>query len=240
MKSVVSGTPRLCGHRACAGSFIVAAVSCPSDDVTGATGDWTDVLTLAGGHLAFIVGDACGKGAMAAPLKRALQDAIRQEALRGASPAGIVARLRLTLDAFEDTIATLVLAVVGQASGRVALINVGHPPPLVLHRDGSTSFVGTNATPPLGAPCSGHDCGKADANLRLGDTMVLYTDGVIEGPGRSIEEGMVRLSDQARRLGPNVPVHDLCRQLIQLGLDGDGTTDDLTVLAVRRIAPGSA
>ena len=148
-------------------------------------------------------------------------------------------RLRRKVDAVEDAIATLVLAVVGQASDRVALIRVGHPPALVLHRDGSTSFVGTTAIPPLGAPCSGHDCGKADANLRLGETMVLYTDGGIEGPGRSLEEGMVRLSDQARRLGPNVPVDELCRQLIQLGLDVNGRSDDLTVLAVRRSAPGS-
>ena len=197
------------------------------------------MLILADGHLAFIVGDAGGKGAKAAPLKRTLQAAIRREALGGASPAEIVARLRRSLDAFEDAIATLVLAVVGQASGRIALIRVGHPPALVLHRDGSTSFVGTIATPPLGAPCSGHDCGKGDANLRLGDTLVLYTDGVIEGRGRSIEEGMGRLSDQARRLGPNVPIDELCHQLVQLGVDGNGTTDDLTVLAVRRSAPGS-
>ena len=236
---MVDAHPRHCAHRACAGSFVVAARSRPSDDVTGETGDWTAMLMMADGHLAFIVGDAGGKGATAAPLKRMLQAGLRQEARRGASPAGMVARLRWSLDAFDDAIAPLVLAVVGQRSGRVALIRVGHPPALVLHRDGSTSFAGTSTAPPLGAPCSRYDCGKAEADLRLGDTLVLYTDGVIEGPGRGIEEGMVRLSDQARRLGPDAPVDELCRQLIQLGLDGDGATDDLSVLAVRRSRPGS-
>jgi serine phosphatase RsbU (regulator of sigma subunit) len=224
-------------HRASTGCFVVAAQTLPTDPVTGETGDWTDVLTLPGGDLAFIVGDACGKGAQAAPLKRTLQAAVRQEARWGASPAGIVARLRRILDAFEDALATLVLVVVGQTPGRVALITVGHPPALVLRCDGSASFVGTSASPPLGAPCLGNGCAGAEADLRLGDTIVLYTDGVIEGPGRGVEEGMVRLSDQARRLGPGAPVEELCRQLIQLGLDGSGVTDDLTVLAIRRSAP---
>ena len=238
---MVCGTdPRRCAPRAGTDSFVVAALSLPSDDVTGETGDWTDVLVLASGHLAFIVGDAGGKGAKAAPLKRTLQAAFRQEARWGASPAEIVARLRRSLDAFEDTLATLILAVVEQASGRVALIRVGHPPALVLRRDGSTTFVGRSATPPLGTPCTGGDSGKTEADLRPGDTMVLYTDGVIERPGCGIEEGMARLSDQARRLGPDSPVDELCCQLVQLGLDGSGTTDDLSVLDVRRSALGLA
>jgi hypothetical protein len=87
------------------------------------------------GDLAVVVGDAAGRGAQACPLKALLQPAVRRLATGGASPAEIIAHLRRLLWSDDDLLATVVYLVVEPGCGRLALVNAGHPPPLLVGVD---------------------------------------------------------------------------------------------------------
>lgn len=162
------------------GRVTVAAASVPSDPVTGATGDWHDVIALPGRDVAVVVGDAAGRGARAAPLKQALQQAARQWTARGATPAAVVAHLRALLAPIDDGLATVFYAVVRPTRGDVVFANAGHPPPLLIGRDGSTRLLTDSLGPPLGAPCTGADIASGRIPLPPQETLVLYSDGLIE------------------------------------------------------------
>jgi serine phosphatase RsbU (regulator of sigma subunit) len=211
------------------------ATSVPSDIATGATGDWHDLIALPNGDMALVVGDAVGMGRDAAPLKEALQSTVRQRALAGETPAAIVAHLRRVVGHLQDAFATIVYAVVKPLGGEVAMINAGHPPPLLVTRDGSVSFLADPPMPLLGAPCTATEPPLGRARLRPGDTMVLYTDGLIESPGAALDEGMERLASIAGRCA-QAPLDQLCNGLVTLGLEGS-RVDDLTAVALRFSEP---
>lgn len=216
-----------------------AARSVPSD-ATGATGDWHDVLALPMGDMAMVVGDSSGRGAKASPLKEALQPALRRLALGGAPPGGILARLRAGLRKTDAGLATVVYVVVAPRRREVGYVSAGHPPPLLVGSDGSARFLGGSLGPPLGAPWASSEPSLGRHRLRPGDTLVLYTDGLIESPERDVETGLRRLAGLARRWA-GAPLDEVCARLVGLGLDRDGPPDDLTALAVRwgQAEPGS-
>jgi serine phosphatase RsbU (regulator of sigma subunit) len=215
------------------GPVNVAAASVPSDPVTGATGDWHDVLALPGRDVAVVVGDAAGRGARAAPLKDALQRAVRQLTGRGATPATILARLRSMLAPIDDGLATVVYAVVRPSRGDVVFANAGHPPPLLIGGDGSLRFLVDSLGPALGAPDTGSDLVLGRSPLQPQDTLILYSDGLIEkGHDRDVCRGFHRLAALAERCA-GAPVCDVRERLVDLGLDGPWPLDDLTALVLR-------
>lgn len=212
-----------------------AARSLSADGANGASGDWHDLLRLPMGRLAIVVGDAGGRGAQASPLKMALQGALRRVASDGASPAEILACMRGLVEQMEDGLATLLYGIVGPARDCVMLVNAGHPPPLLVRGDGSVVFLRGGLGPPLGAPSSAPAI-PAFCPLRPGDTLLLYTDGLIEGPGRDVGEGLDRVAGVGRSSSGASP-HEICDRLIELGLDGEAPTDDLTAMVVRLAGP---
>jgi serine phosphatase RsbU (regulator of sigma subunit) len=147
-------------------------------------------------------------------------------------PAKMVGDLRAMLEVSDEQLATMVYLVVKPALAQVAIINAGHPPPLLVRADGSASFVAGSLQPPLGAPCPG--CGPAldPLQLRPGDTIVLYTDGLIEAPGTDIGQGLGRLAALAGK-SSTASLGELCRRLIFLGLSTTRHRDDLTAVAAR-------
>jgi serine phosphatase RsbU (regulator of sigma subunit) len=79
----------------------------PSDTVTGASGDWYDVLGLPDEKVAIVVGDAVGRGRPASRSKEVLQTAVRRLAAGGARPGEVIAHLRQMIGPFDDDLATL-------------------------------------------------------------------------------------------------------------------------------------
>jgi serine phosphatase RsbU (regulator of sigma subunit) len=185
------------------------------------------------GQLAVVVGDAGGRGAQASPLKRALQDALRRSVSAGSGPAEILACMRGIVELMDDGLATLVYGIVVPARDCLMLVNAGHPPPLLVRGDGSVVFLRGGLSPPLGAPSSAPAI-PVYCPLRPGDTLLLYTDGLIEGPGRDVGEGLDRVAGVGRDCVGSSP-DEMCDRLIQLGLDGEAPTDDLTAMAVRLV-----
>jgi serine phosphatase RsbU (regulator of sigma subunit) len=210
---------------------VVVACSVPSDRVGGASGDWYDVVALPSGDVVVVVGDAAGHGVQARPLKDALQRELRGMALTGTQPSELSDCLGDDF-ADRDGYATVVYAVVEPRCGDVVLTNAGHPPPLLVRRGGSTRFLTETLDPPLGAPRALTSPEVGRTHLGPGDTLVLYTDGLIERRTSDIDNGLARLAAVARRFA-GASLDELCARLLCMGLDAAESPDDLTVITLR-------
>ncbi|HEX5617690.1 MAG TPA: SpoIIE family protein phosphatase [Solirubrobacteraceae bacterium] len=147
-------------------------------------GDFYDVFSTAEDQWYAVVGDVCGKGAEAAAVTALARYTIRAAAVRRRSPSAI---LRWLSDAMlqqagdEDgrfcTIACAHLDV-SRSPARVTISCGGHPLPLVVRADGTTEHIGIPGT--LLGMVASPDLQDSSADLRGGDTLVLYTDGLTE------------------------------------------------------------
>jgi serine/threonine-protein kinase RsbW len=150
-----------------------------------------------------------------------------------AGPALLLERL----DAFVETVpsaatATLAYVELDPETGRLRYACAGHPPPLVVSPDGRTRFLWEGRSAPLGS-ILGDTRGEAVERLEDGETLVLYTDGLVERRSASIDAGLERLAGTARlhALGAPALAGDLCDRL----LDGQVQDDDVCVLSIHRI-----
>ena len=92
--------------------------------------------------------------------------------------------------------ATALLAVHVPSSGRLVFANAGHPPPIVVRAGGKVEIIELPAGIPIGAVDS-VSYGEVDADLGDGDLLVLYTDGLVERRGESLDVGLERLCTAA-------------------------------------------
>jgi anti-sigma regulatory factor (Ser/Thr protein kinase) len=160
--------------------------------------------------------------------------ALRAYALEEPSPAEVVSRLdRLVSRLLESEIVTLVYLVLDLDSGMIQFANAGHPPPLVVGPGGQTSFLEDGLGSPLGCDDPGL---PVEASFRLvpDSTLLLFTDGLVEKRGASIDEGLERLATLAADCGPE-DIEALCERLLCSMLEGD-TADDVALLAIRPVA----
>jgi GAF domain-containing protein len=196
-------------------------------------GDWFDVLPLESGRLGLAVGDVVGKGVRAASTMGQLRNALRAFALEQLRPATAVARLNALVDTFADVpFATLVYLTLDPVRRVCRYTTAGHLPPLVLHPEGTVERLGEGRSLPLGV---GPDVefSQATAELEPGATIILYTDGLVERPGSSLEDGLQRLEQSlsgggTAALDPG-PLAD--RVLATLLAEG-GPRDDVALLVV--------
>ena len=195
-------------------------------------GDWYDVLPLPTGELAVVIGDVAGKGLRAATLMGELRAGLRAYAIEGGGPMDTLVRLnRLALRSFH--MATVVLMHVAPGLDRIAYASAGHLPPLLLAADGSTRFLRDGASTPLLA--LREDVADGAAELAPGDTVVLYTDGLVERRREPIDESLERLRSAAAGFGGDVEA--LCDHLLgELSPPAGAPHDDIAIVALRRSA----
>jgi serine phosphatase RsbU (regulator of sigma subunit) len=120
--------------------------------------------------------------------------------------------------------------VIDPDAGTVELVNAGHYPPVLVGPDGVATFARTPPRRPLGTDPD--TCVAADFPYRPGDTLLLYTDGLVERRSEHIDLGLARIEEAAGPLaGPDLPAA-LAALVAQVRLAaGD---DDVTAVAVRR------
>jgi anti-sigma regulatory factor (Ser/Thr protein kinase) len=195
-------------------------------------GDWYDLLPFPDGRLGVAIGDVVGRGTRAAAVMGHLRTALRAYALTHADPGAAIGALSRHLRVYgEVDLATLLYVTLEPGSGRLRYANAGHPPALIRAVDGATRFLDAPPAPPLGAgDPGGHATWPED--LGEGEIAILYTDGLIERRGESIDEGLARLAD-AVRAAPREP-EALCDHILGTLHGGQDLADDVAVITLVR------
>ncbi|WP_251093360.1 SpoIIE family protein phosphatase [Streptomyces sp. Caat 7-52] len=206
----------------------------PAPDASHVGGDWYDAFTLTDGATALAVGDVVGHDLEAAAGMAQLRNMLRAYAVsQQKPPSKIVEWLdQATLGIAEVSMATLVFARMTENAGQCELswTNAGHPPPLLVTREGVARYLTDGQGTLLGVM---PEQVRPDATVELapGATLILYTDGLIESRARSLDEGMDRLSRHAAVLAHN-PLEVFTDELLARARPPDND-DDVALLAVR-------
>jgi serine phosphatase RsbU (regulator of sigma subunit) len=156
---------------------------------------------------------------------RALADVVPE-------PAGLLRALERHVPTIPDALcATVVYAVVDPAAAALTYVRAGHLPPLLLHPDASAELLDREVSPPLGVK-SGVPIVAATHGFEPGDTLVLYTDGVVERRGEPLTVGLERLRVVATAAAGLDP-EDCCDRIVAEMLGDEGHGDDVALMAVR-------
>jgi anti-sigma regulatory factor (Ser/Thr protein kinase) len=190
-------------------------------------GDWYDAVRRRDGVVLLCVGDVIGRGVVAAMLMGRLRDAFRAHAYESSSPAEIVRRMRRhVMD--EDVMITLACIALDPYSGTISYSTAGHPPPLLLDDAGTVIRLEGASAPPLGVA----DIASIREESREIDgaaTVVLYTDGLVERRGQSIDHGI----DVLGEVVADDPLKPIDRTIAQVADRLGAGTDDVAFLVVR-------
>ena len=223
------------------GGVDIAVRYVPAAEAARVGGDWYDAFPQQDGTPVIVIGDVVGHDTAAAAAMGQLRGLLRGIAHHsGAGPAEVLRGLDEAIaDMHTDTLATAAVARLEAepAAGRCLLrwANAGHPPPILTGPDGGTTVLGG----PIGDLMLGVDCTveRAESVLELapGSTVLMYTDGLIERPGSTLDEGIDRLVCLLARLARS-PLEDLCDAVLEGMLHGT-PRDDVAIVAVRIAAP---
>ena len=213
--------------------LLTAAKYMPGGPGADVGGDWYDAIALEGGRLGLAMGDVVGHGIGAAALMGQLRNALRAYALDGASPGEVVEKLdRLVQNLEAGRMATLLYMVIEPDLGSITLASAGHLPPLELLPSGEARYLEGGRTLPLGVMPS-IEYPEATFDLEPGSTLVMYTDGLVEERGESIDAGLDMLKEAVAD-GPDAP-EALCDHIVARLLANRPATDDIAVLTVRTV-----
>ncbi|MEU3510581.1 SpoIIE family protein phosphatase [Streptomyces longwoodensis] len=176
----------------------------PAPDASQVGGDWYDAFPLADGSTALAIGDVVGHDLEAAAGMAQVRNMLRAYAWsQQEPPSRIVERLDAAIQHITDvSMATLIYGRLQQADDRtwrLSWTNAGHPPPLLVSRDGVTTYLTDGHGILLGTGV-GKDRPDATVALPPGSTLILYTDGLIEATGRTLDTGMQLLRKHAAAL----------------------------------------
>ncbi|MGW5351937.1 SpoIIE family protein phosphatase [Streptomyces sp. NPDC004031] len=210
----------------------------PGSSVAEVGGDWFDVLPLAGGRVAFVVGDVMGHGLGAAATMGRLRTAVRTLAALDMKPDELLRRVGelgedLAQSPSEGWMATAVYAVYDPSTRRCAIAQAGHPPPVVVEpsQDGGQRAARLLDLPPglpLGVGGGGFETTELD--IPDGTVLVLYTDGLIESRRHDISTGLERLRATLSR--PLDSLEDACDGLLAT-MEPGREPDDVALLMAR-------
>lgn len=213
-------------------SCTLAARYLPTEQGADVGGDWYDVIPLSAGRVAFVIGDVMGHGLSEAVTMGRLRTAVHTLAGLELPPDEIMGHLNDIVGGLgADSYATCLYVLYDSTTGTCSVTRAGHPPPAVVHPDGTVRFPKAAPNPPLGAAEQPFE--SIELQVPRESLLVLFTDGLVESSEREIDEG---LGDLARLLA-DVDAEDLgalCDALI-CGLlpVGRTTSDDIALLVAR-------
>lgn len=152
-------------------------------------GDCYDFMPLTDNRLAFLVGDASGKGLAAALMIANIQSSLRTATLFGGNDLAALVQVvnhQAYTSSLADRYATVFYGVFDGAARTLRYVNAGHNPPLVLRPNGSVDRLEIGGAPVGMFPDSAYQ--ESVVHLSCGDLVIAYSDGVIEAANRSGEE----------------------------------------------------
>jgi serine phosphatase RsbU (regulator of sigma subunit) len=204
-------------------------------------GDYYDYFPLADGRLGLVIADVSGKGLPAALLMATFRAALRTEVRKNRPIPAVIDDVHQTLvESMDETrFVTAVYGILDPRAATFTYINCGHNPPMLLRASGEWEFL------PTGAWAVGMFGSKPVApstvSLGTGDTLLLYTDGVIDVTDANLDDfGEDRLArvlsaSAARSAG------EIIGALLDATRAYSGQTryeDDFTLLVVKRLPTG--
>ena len=198
-------------------------------------GDWFDAFPVSGGRVGIAVGDVIGHDVVAASAMAQIRAALRAYAIDGAPPEQVINRLDHLVE--ELGLTQLVTVVYGlleppaaDGSRLLTHTNAGHLSPLVRTASGDVTPLAGGESIVIGAPITfAHS--QVEQRLEDGATLVLFTDGLVEVPGGSIEDALGDLSATLAETDVN-DLEALCDRIIGTTADRP-LRDDVALLVIR-------
>jgi serine phosphatase RsbU (regulator of sigma subunit)/DNA-binding response OmpR family regulator/anti-sigma regulatory factor (Ser/Thr protein kinase) len=215
----------------------LAARYLPSGSAAKVGGDWYDAILLRDSRVGLAIGDVVGHGVRAATVMGELRNALRAYVLEGHPPGEAVTRLNDLVESThgEGMVATLTMVTLDPSSGSASLSNAGHMPALLLSADRDARYVEHHTGIPIGVGGCAKACPEHQFTVELGSTLVLFTDGLVERRGRSIDDGLEQLREAVSQ-GP-ADLEELCTHVLSELLGDCPASDDVALLAVRMRPP---
>jgi PAS domain S-box-containing protein len=199
-------------------------------------GDWYDLVDLPGGRLALVVGDCTGRGLEAATTMGQLRSACRALLLEERGPGAVLEALDRFAERVQAARCTTVFCAVLDPGGTLRYSSAGHLPALLADEEGDTRLLDDAGGLPL-AIRTGRSRPEASTAFREGSTLLLYTDGLVERRGESLDAGFgrARANLAANR---HLPAEQLADALVAQLLEPGRQEDDVALVLHRRPAAG--
>jgi len=197
-------------------------------------GDWYQGVVV-GDDLVLCMGDVMGHGMRSAARMGQLRAIVATLALEGHGPGALLGRLADSSHLLLDLeLATLLVASYSPALRTLTVASAGHPPPLLGPIGERPCYVEVRPGPPIGSLPGTYD--EVVVDVPPGSTLVLYTDGLVEERGQSLDEGLeaLRAALGEIQLPPEAVADHL---LARLGRD-EGADDDVALLVLSHVADG--
>lgn len=209
----------------------------PAAETARVGGDWYDAIPLPGSRVALVVGDVMGHSMTSAAIMGQLRTTAQTLAGLDLPPQEVLHHLDEQAQRLgSDRMATCLYAVYDPVAHRIVIANAGHPPPVLLHRDGRAEVLRIPAGAPIGV--GGVDFEAVELDAPAGATLLLYTDGLVESRQRDVWTGIEHLREKltatARLTRPeaSAPLEPLCDEVLDILGPGD-RDDDIALLAAR-------
>nr|WP_250566942.1 PP2C family protein-serine/threonine phosphatase [Streptomyces sp. Tu102] len=200
-------------------------------------GDWYDALPLPDAALGLAVGSVTGSGPSAVAAMGRLRASLRAYAvMEGEDPVAVLSDLELLLRLTEPArSATALFAYCEPALRKITLAGAGHTPPLLIG-DRRTEFVETSVSAPLGMLAC-WEAPSVEITAEAGETVLLYTDGLLHRTGDATDRAFARLHaaaagvPRAIRHDPDAVVDHVLRTVLPEGADLADSDEDVVLLA---------
>jgi Stage II sporulation protein E (SpoIIE)/GAF domain len=209
----------------------VAARYQPAAQSVGMGGDWYDGIALEGNRLCLVIGDVSGHGLGAVAEMTQIRTVVHTLAAGGMDLPEILVRTSTEMQRDARGYATVLVAVIDCAAGEVSYVTAGHPPPLLRLADGTVHTLTGGRHSVLGVDLAPHPTGRAA--FTPGSTLIVYTDGLIERRGTTIDRSIAGLAQQVGETDV-FSIDALADDLLERNRAGAGRTDDVALVVAQR------
>ena len=193
-------------------------------------GDWYDVVDLGGGRTFLTIGDVSGHGVGAGAMMASIRSAVRAFASEGHGPATVLDKVsQLVAESRTGQFATMVCGIFDCGASTLTLAGAGHLPPLLV-RPGASRYLSPPKGAPVGALTDALPYRETTVSLPRPATLLLFTDGLVERRGESIDAGLARLREVADEAPTDV---DRFLDTVTAALEDGLSNDDTALLALR-------
>ncbi len=194
-------------------------------------GDWYDVIDLGDGRTFLSIGDVSGRGISAGAVMSSLRSAIRAFVSEGHGPADVLRRIAGLLNVASDGhFATVLLAVFDRADYSLTIACAGHLQPLLITA-GQADYLELTVGPPVGSTREPAAYTEQVVRLPAPATLLLFTDGLVERRGESLDDGLERLRRAVIKAPAEVePLLSFVAGDLQ---ESSSTSDDTAILGVQ-------